>query len=235
MVEKAFHYIEAWRFKRYEAVLSHADVLLGISLTDTEYLRKQFPNKRVEFIPAFHANEGITALSGQSDFILYHAKLSVFENEEVALFLIKEVFSKLTCPCVLAGMNPSNRIQKAVKAYPHITLEANPSAKRMDYLIHEAQIHLLITFQPTGLKLKLLNSLFAGRHIVVNSLMLTGSGLDPLCHIAETPEEMIATCNQLINEAFTEEDIHQRENFLIPAYSTLHQAERLYTIIYDEK
>ncbi|GHT31424.1 hypothetical protein AGMMS49574_13160 [Bacteroidia bacterium] len=235
VVAKTFHYIEAWRFKRYEAALADADILLGISLTDTEYLRKRFPGKRVEFIPAFHANERITAQPGQSDFILYHAKLSVFENEEVALFLIKEVFSKLTYPCVLAGMNPSKRIWKAIESYPHITLEANPSAERMDYLIREAQIHLLITFQPTGLKLKLLNSLFAGRHIVVNSLMLTGSGLDPLCHIANTPQEMIATCNQLINGPFTEEDIRIREDFLIPAYSTLHQTKRLYHIIYDNK
>ncbi|MFQ6928968.1 MAG: hypothetical protein ACLRS8_15330 [Parabacteroides merdae] len=33
----------------------------------------------------------------------------------------------------------------------------------MNDLIHNAQIHALITFQATGLKLKLLNSLFAGR------------------------------------------------------------------------
>ena len=235
LAAKTFHYIEARRFKRYETVLADADVLLGISLTDTEYLRKRFPGKCVEFIPAFHANERITAQAGQSDFILYHAKLSVFENEEVALFLIKEVFSKLACPCVLAGMNPSKRIRNVIEPYPHITLEANPSAERMDYLIREAQVHLLITFQPTGLKLKLLNSLFAGRHIVVNSLMLTGSGLDPLCHIADTLQEMLAACNRLINEPFTEEDIRIREDFLIPAYSTLHQAQRLYHIIYDEK
>ena len=75
-------------------------------------------------------------------------------------------------------MNPTRLIREAAAPYPHIKVEANPSKERMDALIHNAQIHMLITFQDTGLKLKLLNSLFAGRHTIVNHLMLAGSGLD---------------------------------------------------------
>ena len=61
----------------------------------------------------------------------------------------------------------------------------------MNNLIENAQIHILITFQATGLKLKLLNSLFAGRHTIINQLMVTGSGLQKICHIANTAEEII--------------------------------------------
>lgn len=56
-------------------------------------------------------------------------------------------------------MNPPDALLDAAAPYPNITIEANPSDERMDYLTHEAQIHMLITFQDTGLKLKLLNSL----------------------------------------------------------------------------
>ena len=78
-------------------------------------------------------------------------------------------------------MNPSKKLLRVAAPYPNIRVEANPDKHRMEELIREAQINTLITFQDTGLKLKLLNSLFAGRHILVNPLMLAGSGLEPYC------------------------------------------------------
>lgn len=224
---RLFLLVEAWRFRRYERVIASADYTLAISLADAEFLRRRFPERRIEFVPAFHAAERVTAEPGHSGFILYHGKLSVFENEHVALFLIRRVFAGLDCPCVIAGMDPSARIREAAALYPHISLEANPTAERMSRLTREAQVHLLVTFQNTGLKLKLLNSLFAGRHVVANRLMLSGSGLDALCHIADTPEEMIASCRRLLSEAFTSEDVARRQSVLLPAYSPNYQAERL--------
>ena len=230
-IPKAFHRLEAWKFKRFQPVLQAADIILPISLADTEYLQRAFPAKPVTFIPAFHSHEDVVSCPGESRFILYHAKLSVYENEQVALFLIREVFSQLDTPCVLAGMNPSERIKSAAEACPHIVLEENPTPESLEFLMRTAHIHLLPTFQPTGLKLKLLNSLFEGRHIVANDLMLTGSGLEPLCHIANTPREMIAACRKLLKVPFTLEDIRKREQHLIPLFSPYYQAKKLLQLI----
>lgn len=131
-------------------------------------------------------------------------------------------------------MNPPDALLDAAAPYPNITIEANPSDERMDYLTHEAQIHMLITFQDTGLKLKLLNSLFGGRYTIVNQKMVTGSGLDPLCYIANTPEDMIETCNRLMKQPMTEELIGKRKEFLFPTYSNQQQGERLYKMIYEK-
>jgi hypothetical protein len=228
---KLFLLVESLRFKRYQSVLATADVILAISLTDAASLRQAFPHKRIDFIPAFHASREVTARPGSSDFILYHGKLSVYENERAALFLIRHVFPKLDCRCILAGMNPSKRICAAAAPYAHIAIEANPTAERMDYLIREAQVHLLATFQSTGLKLKLLNSLFAGRHIVVNRPMLSGSGLDELCCIADTPEEMIAACRRLLNKPFDTPEILRRQSLLIPFYTAAYQAEQILQLL----
>lgn len=224
---RLFLLVEAWRFRRYEGVMARADVMLAISQTDADYLQKRFPGRRIAFVPAFHASDNVTSRPGRSDFVLYHGKLSVFENEHAALFLIEQVFGKLDCPCIIAGMNPSQRIQAAAAPYPHITVEANPTAGRMSDLTSRAQVHLLVTFQDTGLKLKLLNSLFAGRHIVANRLMLAGSGLEPLCHMANTPQEMIAAVGRLFSEPFTAEDVARRQSFLLPTYSPSRQAESI--------
>ncbi|WP_102408309.1 mannosyltransferase [Parabacteroides bouchesdurhonensis] len=234
LIKKCFFLIEAWRFKTYQMVISNADLIISVSTTDANYLQKEFSGNHIEFIPCFHANEQITARPGKSDFILYHGKLSVVENERAALYLIHNVFCKLSNPCILAGMNPSQKLLAAAAIYPNITIEANPSDERMDFLIHEAQINMLITFQDTGLKLKLLNSLFAGRHTVVNRLMLAGSGLDSLCCIADTPEEMIHACNNLMNVPLDESAIIQRRKLLEPFFSNKYQGSRLYKMIYEE-
>ncbi|MDR3142286.1 MAG: glycosyltransferase [Tannerellaceae bacterium] len=235
MVEKAFFLVEAWRFRRYQQVIGQADLTLAVSTADADCLQRAFPGKRIEFMTSFHTNDEVAPAPGQSDFILYHGKLSVAENEQAALYLVRHVFCKLSCTCVIAGMAPSARLKSAIAACPHIRLEANPAEERMAALIREAQVHLLVTFQETGLKLKLLNSLFAGRHVVVNKAMLTGSGLGPLCHTADTPEEMIAACARLLAEPFTPEETARRIRYLIPAYSTKCQAERLTRMIYGEK
>lgn len=234
LIRKCFFRIEAWRFRAYEDVVAHADRVIAVSETDAAYLRRRFPGKPVAFMPCFHANDRVTAQPGKSNFILYHGKLSVVENERAALFLIRQVFSRLETPCILAGMNPPDSLRQAAAPYPHITVEANPTAARMDELIREAQVHMLVTFQDTGLKLKLLNSLFAGRHTVVNSLMLAGSGLDELCRIADTPDEMVEACRYLMTQPFTPASIEKRKRHLFPTYSNAEQAARLIRMIFGE-
>lgn len=234
LLKKSFFFIEAFRFRLYQQTVNDANLMVAVSTTDTEYLQQKFREKRIEFMPCFHSNDKITAQPGTGNFILYHGKLSVQENEKAALYLITHVFSKIKHTCVIAGMNPSKRLQKVASLYPNIKIEANPSNERMESLIHEAHIHMLITFQGTGLKLKLLNSLFAGRHTIVNKRMLAGSGLDPICHIADSPEEMIHSCNLLMLQPLESSQIELRKKYLFPAFSNQEQGKRLYKMIYDE-
>lgn len=232
MIKKCFFYIEAARFKWYQKRVAGAELMIAVSQTDTDYLQKEFPQNRVGFIPCFHGNDEIATVAGQSDIILYHGKLSVKENEKAALYLIEHVFCKMApYHCIIAGMNPSETLLKAAARYDHISVEANPSAERMEELIHTAQVNLLVTFQSTGLKLKLLNSLFAGRHVVVNSMMLAGSGLDELCHIADTPEAMTGICHELMRQPFSTDILDKRRKALFPIYSDKYQAEKLVRMI----
>ncbi|MDR0573172.1 MAG: glycosyltransferase [Tannerella sp.] len=232
IIKKCFFYIEAQRFKWYQENVADAELMIAVSQTDTDYLQKEFPRHKVEFIPCFHGNNEITSTAGQSDFLLYHGKLSVKENEKAALYLIENIFCKMyPYRCIIAGMDPSSTLLKAASRYGNITVEANPSVGRINELISTAQINLLVTFQDTGLKLKLLNSLFAGRHVVANSMMLAGSGLDALCHIADAPEKMIEKCNELMNIPFSTDILDERRKLLFPVFSNEYQAKRLIEMI----
>ena len=56
-----FFKIEAMRFQAYQKVARYANLIIAVSTTDADYLRKQFPNQRIEFVPCFHENNRITA------------------------------------------------------------------------------------------------------------------------------------------------------------------------------
>jgi len=228
ILKKCFYHIEALRFKWFQKQVSGAALMIAVSKNDTAYLQKEFPNSRVEFVPCFHGNEDVTSLAGESDFLLYHGKLSVKENEKAALYLIEHVFSKMApYRCIIAGMNPSLALLKVASHYKHITVEVNPSVEQINKRIRTAQVNMLVTFQDTGLKLKLLNSLFSGRYVVVNSMMLAGSGLDELCQIADTPEEMVEKCRELMAAPFTSEIVKRRRELLFPVFSDAFQAKRI--------
>ena len=70
-----------------------------------------------------------------------------------------------------------------IKNIPNIELVENPPFEKMEELMRDAHINLLLTFQNTGIKLKLLNSLYRGRFVLVNGKMVNNTGLETLCII----------------------------------------------------
>ena len=86
----------------------------------------------------------------------------------------------------------------------------------MKKLIGEAQVHLLYTAQPTGLKLKLLNVLFAGRFVICNEHMVAGTGLreNDSMKVVSTPEQFRQTLAQLMDTEFNGYIAGQRKTSL---------------------
>ena len=216
---KLFYFIEAFKLKLFEKKLKHADIIYAISTTDEAYFKANYPNLKSLYIPCFHPNNEVTAKVGQSDYILYHGNLSVPENTKVATYLIENVFSKITERVVIAGLNPPENLQKLASKYQNIELKANVSQEEMADLLENTHIHILITFQATGMKIKLLHSLCSGRHIIVNDAMIQGSSLEDLCHIVDTEEDIINTIDKLVKTPFDETEIQKRQEKLFPAYS----------------
>ncbi|MBL7897343.1 MAG: hypothetical protein JNJ99_02325 [Crocinitomicaceae bacterium] len=74
----------------------------------------------------------------------------------------------------------------------------------MDSLIQYAHIHLLVTFQQTGVKLKLLHALDNGKHVIINSKMDDGGLFSDMCHIKDDPAEIAKKIEELMKTDFTE-------------------------------
>lgn len=216
MVEKNFFKryffkLESEKLKKYQSVLKHADLICAISPNDTAYFQKKFG--KTLFIPAFHGNTKIETKTGLGDYILYHGNLTVGENHEAAMLLINEVFSKLKLPLIIAGSNPKKELKQLAANYENVKLIADGDTAQILDLIVNAQINLLYTAQDTGIKLKLLNALFNGRHCIVNHKMADNTGLEDLCHIANNSSEFIKLTEKFWKEPFTEAEKAKRISF----------------------
>ena len=97
----------------------------------------------------------------------------------------------------------------------NVKMVADPTDEELDELIRGARIHLLLTFQPTGIKLKLLNALTKGRgHIIANHDMLYGHSLGKFCTRADKPEEIEDAIKSLINNPIEKDEFERRLQYL---------------------
>ena len=229
--KRLFYHAEAWKLRRYEPVLKRAAGIFAISQQDVEHFSKCYRN--VALVPGFNAADSVCSETGRGDFVLYHGNLSVRENEDAAKWLIENVFAELDMACIVSGLNPSEKLKKLVEKYSNVTLVANPDDAEMIDLLRQAQVNILVTNQPTGLKLKLLNALYNGRFCLVNSDMVKGTSLESLCVVADEPKQMIAEIKRLMEEDFTEDDIEERDAQMRQLYDNEANAQKIIRAIYS--
>ena len=227
--KKYYFYNEAGKLRRYEKVLENADLLLTISKNDEHYFSKRFSH--VDFIPAFHPHKEIRSLTGKGKYVLYHGNLSVAENNNAVKILLQQVFPGLGIPLKIAGLNPSRQLRNLTDQYPDVELIANPDDKTMDELIRNAHVNIAITEQATGLKLKLLNTLYNGRFCIVNDKMLSGSKLDELCVVANNAADVRHELEKLFRQEFTDSLIEERKEKLGLLYNNGNNVDRLIDLI----
>jgi hypothetical protein len=217
--KKIFFLAESIRLLHFQKMLRHASLMLTVSQDDTQYLSSAFPENRVFFLPSFHNNDEVSIKPGRGAYALYQGKLSVPENCVAAEFLINEVWEDSFPELVIAGLNPPAWLTRLGAERTNIRFVHNPSDDQMISLIQEAHLNIMVTFQPTGLKLKLLNALFCGRFCLVNPQMVAGTSLDELCHLASDPAGFKEKISFLFNKDFEEALIKQRALILMKHYS----------------
>lgn len=210
---KSIYYaVESKKLLRFEAVLVHADIIFAISKTETEYLKNRFPQTQLLF--PFHGRKTIESKPGKGHFMLYHGNLSVPENEDAVLWLMENLETDNSFPLIVAGKKPTARLKTVSESRQGIKLLENPTSEEMDQLIEEAHIHLLPTFQSTGVKLKLIKSLFLGRFVLVNKMMTAGTGLENLCQSFEEKDGLNQKIKFLQNQPFDNREIENRKKML---------------------
>ncbi|TVZ56911.1 hypothetical protein OD91_2213 [Lutibacter sp. Hel_I_33_5] len=211
--KKIFFFMEGWKLKRFEKHINKVTGIFTISPYEQRYFTSNYGNK-CHYIPAFHKTKTIDKYSKKRDFILFHGDLRVSDNIKAALFLIK-VYKDSGYKFIIASSKINKKIESEIKKHDAIVFKDIPDQDSLEKLLKEAHINTLFTFQKTGIKLKLLNTLYQGKHIIANSKMIDDTGLENLCVVANSKKEILRATEELFSQDFEIEDIKDRQDKLI--------------------
>jgi hypothetical protein len=220
-LKKLFFLNESRLIRKYNHHLPDECIYACVSKEDMNTLYERYHLHQVKFLATFPAWQQVSGEEGIGHLCLYHGNLSVPENEQAAIWLLREVFTKVRKPFVIAGKKPSRRLQKLAHLCQHTCLVSDPSETEMNDLIRKAHINVLPCFNKniTGIRLKLLHALFEGRHCIVNEPMVKGTGLEGACHTGTSANAFASIIAQLYHQPFTDDEIRLRRRLLGDTYN----------------
>lgn len=233
-LKKMYYGHESYLLKKYEKQLAAKVNIAAVSEYDVQLYHQLFNARQINHLPVFLPYINAAGKEGNGCFCLYHANLAINENEAVAVWLLQHVFNELNIPFVIAGKNPSQKLEFMAHQHTHTCLVANPSDKELHDMIAKAQINILPSFNNTGVKMKLLNALYNGRHCLVNKAGVTGSGLNALCTIAEDADDFKTAVKYLYAIPYTANENIKRQHLLQQLYSNQSNANKLIEVFWSE-
>src|SRR5258705_6715163 len=214
LFKKIYFLNESMFLRQYERKLPEELRVIAVSNNDAVFYREELDKPLTSYLPVFIPYTEINGPEGIGTYCLYHGNLSVPENEKAVKWLLNKVFSLAKVPFFIAGKDPSQNLIRKIQKNKNAYIISNPTDAELNDLIAKAQIHVLPSFNKTGIKLKLINALYNGRHCVVNDEAVEGSGLEDTCHIGTTSQAIASIITQLYHHRFGEEEISLRKKLL---------------------
>lgn len=233
---RLYFYIESFKLKKYEKILSKASSIICVSNYDRDYYNTLFHNsKDVYTVFPFHADNDFVVDNHKGNYCFYHGNLSVNENIDAAIYLIKNVWPKLKdIKLKIAGKNPPQSLINLVNKFDNIELIPNPTDSQLIKLVRQAQINVLYTNQATGLKLKLLKVFFNSKFIILNSKMVWGMGLDNnSLIIADSSEKFSESISNYFYKDFDNIDLEIRKKIIDSKFNNNENANKILNILFQ--
>jgi hypothetical protein len=228
---KLYFFFESLLLENYERkVASGASVVLPVSQNDSNKLKEYCPDANIQYLPLLVPFQEIKSLVGRGKYLLYHGNLSIAENQQAVYWLLKAL-APLDMPLILAGKNPPKKLQQFIRKFKNCELRINPTDSELEALIQEAHINIIISFNNTGIKLKLIHALFAGRHCIANSAAVSNEQFENCCHITNTAYEIKERIFYLKNLSFSQTDIELRKSVLLPHFDNNINAQKLSALL----
>ncbi len=213
--DKIYYFAESFLLKSYEKKNAQKpDIVFTVSEKDKRIYRDCLGCRQATWLPVFTGYTNASVSEEIGNYCLYHGNLGVEENNKAVLWLLDHIFNDLGIPLVIAGNHPNRQLRKKVEKLSDVTLIENPDNHQLEELILHAQCNVLPSFNDTGVKLKLIHSLFNGRHCIVNPSCVRESVLADLCVVAESAEEYKKLVKQYFCTLFKKEEIRNRQKIL---------------------
>lgn len=226
-LKKLYYQRESKLLKIYEASLKNKATFWTVNNADKVVFENELGFSPIDNLPPFLPAYQPQWSAQKGCYCLYHGNLSVDENEKAVIWLLENVFSTIDIPMVIAGKKPSDQLRKLIHERQSTCLIENPGEKEMQELIQKAQVNILPSFNSTGIKLKLINALFNGRHCLVNSAAVDGTGLADCCTIANTQQCMQEELQKLYHQPYTYYQFNYRSELLKQMFNNKENAIKM--------
>lgn len=233
ILKKIYYWFESIQLIKYEKSIANKASFFTVCNKDKIYYQQNFNCQQIEYIPLFLPDWEVTCKEGIGNYCLYQGNLEVAENKKAAYWLLNKVFNNLETPFVIAGKNPDEKLIARAHSNHFTCITPNPKEEEMQDMISKAHIHVLPSFNNTGIKLKLINALYNGRHCVVNSQAVADTGLESACHISDSAEGFQNLIAQLYHQPFTEDEIVLRKKILEDHFDNNKNAKILINKIFN--
>ncbi len=212
-----FHYLffqrEALALERYECnKASSFDAVFAISTQDEQWYSQK--GAKSVFMPVYHGFDEITIPEGRGEYLLYQGDLSIDMNQKALIELLKNIPQDAKYPIVVAGRSGERAFEEKLLKYPNFRREIDVSEEKMAELIQDAQVIIIHSRHPSGMKVKIFPALYQGRFIAANENSITHTNLDKALHIYNNVKEVGLLLKRLWPLEFTTSHIAERSAIL---------------------
>jgi len=227
LIKKGLNWLEGKKYERYENVISNFDKVYTLSIYENDYINKKFHN--AVYVPVFHGNERAERLTGVGKYAFYHGDLETADNRKAAGFLI-EIFKEIkNYPLVIASGTNEQYINTLIGNAQNISFIKLKDFSHLKQLLNDAHINLIWSFQRSGTKLKLINSLFHSRYCIINDNIVDDPVVSGLCIYANSKEGIIESLNNLRDRSYA--DSNHRAEILESYLNDIQNAKQISALL----
>lgn len=229
LFKKIAYYLEFKKYSYYQNSLKKFEEIFTLSNFETQFINKHFTKGK--YIPVFHGNDVFVKCSSYGQYAFYNGDLRISDNKRAVNFLIN-VFKKIPdYKLVIASSMKIDIFQSKSESANNIVYVKLENNSHLDELLKNAHISVMISFQHSGTKLKVINSLFKSRFCIINNNMLDDLNLKSLCVLAETETDFIKAINTTKKLPYL--DFDKRKIILESVLNESDNAKKMLEIIYN--
>lgn len=200
--KKIAYYFASKKYIDYQKIIPQFDHVFALSCYENDIVKTM--TDKVSYVPVFHGNEKIKPLSASGNYAFYHGDLRLADNKNAAKFLVN-VFKKITdYKLIIASSNGKKFIERKAQGYANIEFVEFHNELQLANLFKNAHINVMLSFQQSGTKLKVVNSLFKSRFCLISNNMIDDAEILKFCEIANSENEFVTKIKVLKDKPFLE-------------------------------
>jgi hypothetical protein len=227
--KKIIYRIESLKYTGYQKkLLKRFETVFCLS--EKEYREVQTYSENAQLIHIFHGNQTVKQLDKKGNYFLFHGDLTTADNKR-ALNETIDLFKTLPqYKLVVASDRASEDIKRKISEVKNISLTPIQTTEKLHDLLENAHGNILISYQNSGTKVKLFNTLYNSRFVMINGNITDDPVLTNLCLYGADMNEIR---QHIITSA--EKDYHDTENrkkILENTHSDIAKAEEMIKVIF---